>query len=301
MDSIRLQCDTEMSLDAIEAANISYVPCGTIDGKDQPLLKFAHLWGERRQITRQTYGKKWNAHNLSKMTGVQLFTGYPTYRPTDTDLYLYYNSLDIEAQMLTTFPTEVDAIVRLYKENLDGTPCILETKSAGLRLDAYTLYGGPKISFKDSDGRMLFEILCVHCMTRMDNRYAMVEGSILKMPTLPKKTLQEIYHIINEISTQEQHTDNAHREVVEKSQVGNLAIEWDSKGRSQLFPTEYCQRTTHISNRNEVRFSKSQGGIDGKCFNCGEVWWEVPPREKATQRSQFQPRFNPRFNPKVKF
>ena len=124
---------------------------------------------------------------------------------------------------------------------------------------------------------MLFEVLADKCLTRIDPRYAMVSGSLLDIPTLPKKTLQEIYHIIASIASEES-TDEKPRTVVEKSQLGELNIEWGSDGRSQYFPTQYCQETSHASNRDEVRFTKhADGSVDGKCFNCGKTWWEVPP------------------------
>lgn len=281
MTVITLKCGTQIALTELEDANLSYVPCGCVDGEEKPLLKFAHLWGHRTRATRKTYGKKFNGFTLSEMTGVQLMTGFPTYRLSAHDgNYLYYTSIDIERRMLERYPDAVAQIQRLYCGNVEGTPCRLATKSGGLRLDAYTPYVGKKMSFKDDDGKMLFEILAFKCLARIDHRYEMLEGSLLEMPTLPKETLQEIYHIIAEIATEEQ-SDEKPRQVVETSQLGDLEIEWDSNSRSQLFPTEHCQRTSHRSNRDEVRFTRHpDGSVDGKCFNCGESWWEIPPKER---------------------
>ena len=274
---ITLKCGTVIHLAELEAVGLSYVPCGQVDGEDQPILKFAHLWGERRHVTRQTYGKQWNAYTVSKMTGVQLMAGFPTYRRTGKTGYLYYTSIDIERRMIERYPDAVAQIRALYQENVIGSPCILSTKSDGLRFDAYSEYVGKKMSFKDEESEMLFEILAHKCLVRLDPRYAMISGSILDMPTLPKETLQDIHQIISEIATVEE-SDNKPREVVEKSQLGELNIEWGSDGRSQYFPTQYCQKTSHKSNRDEVRFTKhSDGSVDGKCFNCGETWWEIPP------------------------
>ena len=275
---IPLKCGTEIQLVDLEAVGVSYVPCGQVNDKDQPLLKFAHLWGHRRHVTHQTYGKKWSAYTTRDMTGVQLMTGFPTYKRSGRLDYLYYTSIDIERRMIENYPDAVSKIRTLYEENVDGSPCILSTKSDGLRLDAYTEYVGKKMSFKDERGEMLFEVLADKCLARIDPRYAMVSGSLLDIPTLPKSTLQEIYHIINAIATEES-TDTTPRTVVEKTQIGDLDIEWGSDGRSQLFPTQYCQETSHTSNRDEVRFTKhADGSVDGKCFNCGETWWEVPPK-----------------------
>ena len=283
---ITLKCGTVLRLADLEAAGLSYVPCGQVEDKDKkvvdkPLLTFGYLWGHRRRVTRQTYGKKWNPYSTADMTGVQLMTGKPTYKSVSRTGYLYYTSLDIERRMIENFPDEVAQIRKLYEDTLTGAPCILATKSDGLRLDAYTEYVGKKMSFKDERGEMLFEVLADKCLARIDHRYAMISGSLLDIPTLPKSTLQEIYHIINAIATEES-TDTTPRTVVEKTQIGDLNLEWDDKGRSQLFSTQHCQRTSHSSNRDEVRFTKyPDGAVDGKCFNCGATWWEVPP---ATDR-----------------
>lgn len=281
LDSVTLKCGTAIAYAELEKANLSFVPCGEVDGKDQPLLKYSHLWNKRVRVKRDTYGKKWNRSALKRMTGLQLMTGLPTYRRIGNDYY-YYVSLDLEKAFIDRFPEQVKRITDIYKSNAIGTPCIIRTKSHGLRLDVFTDYSGNKMSFKDSDGSMLFEVLANKCLARLDDRYSMESGSILKMPMMPKTALQEIYHVINEVATKEESAEQE-RQVVGKSQIGDLEIHWDSNGRSQLFPSEYCQATSHTSNRDEVRFSKSQGGIDGKCFNCGGTWWEVQPTKKPIQ------------------
>ena len=42
---ITLKCGTVLRLSDLEAARLSYVPCGQIDGEDQPLLKFCTSLG----------------------------------------------------------------------------------------------------------------------------------------------------------------------------------------------------------------------------------------------------------------
>ena len=285
---ITLKCGTVLRLADLEAVGLSYVPCARLPNdkgemEDRPYFTFANLWGQRSQVTLSSYGRKANAWAMAKwqkseFPGVQLMTGKPTYRVSGKVTYLYYNSIDIEAHMIESYPEQVAEIQELYEASVDSTPCILATKSGGLRLDAYTEYVGKKMSFKD-EGGMLLEILADKCLARIDSRYGMIEGSVLEMPTLPKKALQDIYHIITEIATIEA-SDDKPRKVVEKSQLGELDIEWGSDGRSQYFPTQYCQETSHKSNRDEVRFTRhADGSVDGKCFNCGETWWEVPPKK----------------------
>lgn len=283
MQEIRLACGTIYTLEQFEDARLSYVPCTY----DSPLLTYSHLWGGRRHVTRQSYGKKWNAYSLSDMTGVQLMTGFPTYRHASKKLFYYYTSFDIERHMIETYPELVDGIRQLYHDGIDGNPCVIETKSGGLRLDAYSLYVGKKMSFKD-DGGMLFEVLANKCLARIDDRYAMQQGSLLDLPVMPSlEPLQEMHGIFSDIATEE--VDNKPREVVGRSQLGDLAIEWGSNGRSQLFPTQHCQKTSHTSNRNEVRFTRyKDGSVDGKCFNCGESWWEISPRRRWWKPKQSQ-------------
>ena len=184
---ITLQCGTRITLADLEANGLSYVPCGKVDGKDQPLLKFSSLWGQRGCVTKKTYGKKWNAYSTRGMTGIQIMTGKPTYKRVGKTGYLYYTSIDIESRMLELFPDTVAQIQKLYEDSVIGTPCVIKTKSDGLRLDAYTEYVGKKMSFKDDEQEMLFEILADKCLARIDARYSIVSGSVLDMPTLPKK------------------------------------------------------------------------------------------------------------------
>ena len=280
MNTITLKCGTRISLSELEHARLSFVPCGY----EQPLLRFKQHWSDRRLITRASYSKGWNAFTLSGMTGIQLMTGFPSYRRIGRTGYIYYNSIDIEYRTVEVYPDHVDRVCRVYYDNLEGSGCEILTKSGGIRLDAYSPYVGKNLRFKD-EGGMLLEIFAFQGLSRLDDRYTMARGSVLDMPSLPKKAVQEIAEIASEIATSRE-GGGVPREVVGKSQLGNLKIEWGRNGRSQLFPTEHCPVTSHISNRNEVRFTKyPDGSVDGICFNCGSLWWEKPPRSKRGQNS----------------
>jgi len=276
---ITLKCGTVIRLADLEAAGLSYVPCGQIDGDDQPLFAYAHLWGSRRQVTLASFGKKANTWTLNRMTGVQLMTGPPT-RRIRSPVNHYLVDIDIEKYLVDKHPEIVNRILALYSSGCEGNPpCIVETKSGGLRLSAFCPYLDRKRSFKD-DGGMLLEIFSEKGLSRLDNRYAMVEGSILNMPTLPKSVLRDIHVVTSEI-TPESQTQSSDREIVSESQIGDLDIQWDTRGRSQYFPTQHCRNpnTSHQSNRDgTVRFTKhADGSVEGKCFNCGGTWWEIPP------------------------
>ena len=210
------------------------------------------------------------------MTGVQLMTGAPTYQSA-SPVDLHYVDIDIEKHLIDAYPEIVDRILEIYRDSCQGNlPCIVATKSAGLRLSAFAPYLDKKRAFKDEVG-MLLEIFSEKGLSRLDGRYAMLEGSILDIPTIPREALQDIHAVISDVAT-EKSVPHTERKAVSESQIGNLSIQWDKDGRSQLFSTEHCQATSHKSTRNEVRFTKyADGSIDGKCFNCGETWWEIPP------------------------
>lgn len=262
-----------IALEAIESAGLSYVPCT----ESQPLFSYKHLWRHRQQVTRASYGKKWNGWALKDMTGIQLMCGLPSYKPIpDSKYYYHYTSIDIEHRLIEKYPNIYKNIERIYRGACKTTPCIIKTKSEGIRFDAWTTYCGKRWAFKD-DGGMLLELLADQCLTRLDHRYEQLEGSILEMPSFASKDpLRDIHAILQDISTETIQAKPRH--VIGHSHIGDLSIEWGANNRSQLFPTEYCRMTSHQSNRNEVRFTRhAHGGVDGKCFNCGEIWWEVRP------------------------
>ena len=276
---ITLKCGTRLSLADLEAAGLSYVPCGSINGEDQPLFPYAHLWGNRQQVTLASYGRRANAWSLSRMNGVQLVTGNPSFR-SDTsspDGYLYLTDIDIERRLIDTYPGIVDRIVDVFRDACDHTPCIIETKSGGRRLSAFAPYLDSKREFKDAEDGMLLEIFSVKGLSRLDDRYAVLEGSILDIPVIQKSALQEIHGIISEVAIEKKH-EFSERNVVESSQIDNLTIEWDEDGKSQYFTAAHCQATSHRnSERLTVQFQRYRGGVQGHCFNCGESWWEVEP------------------------
>ena len=55
---ITLKCGTVLRLADLETAGLSYVPCGHVNGEDQPLFPYAQLWGHQKQVTLATYARK---------------------------------------------------------------------------------------------------------------------------------------------------------------------------------------------------------------------------------------------------
>lgn len=281
--SITLKCGTTYRLADLEAAGFSYVPCGQVDGKDQPILPWSHHAAIKRQVTFADYGKKANPWTLNRMTGVQIFTGYPTFRDNK-----HLVDIDIEAHLIKAFPEIYTEIMSLWHDAVDRPACVIGTKSGGRRLSAFCEYLDKKYAFKDAEtDEMALEIFSIRGLSRIDNRYEILEGSLLDIPEVEKSVLQNIYHLLsNADGIGEPQQVASERKVVGESQIGDLDIQWDAKGRSQYFPTMHCRETHHKSNRDEVRFTRyHDGSVDGKCFNCGGLWWEVSPTDALLKKA----------------
>ena len=309
MFRITLKCGTQLSQSDFENAGLSYVLCGQVDGRDQPLLPFKNLWKKRRQVNLETYGKRANTWFIARwekhdFPGVQIMTGEPTYRYDDSSPndHVYLTDIDIERRLIEIYPAIFDKVLTIYREACDGIPCEIETKSGGIRLSAFCAYLDGKRSFEDTGG-MLLEIFNQQGLSRLDKRYSMLSGSVLALPTISKEALREIHAIVSEISIEKAY-EAKDRNIVEKSQIGDLDIEWDAKGLSQYFPTQHCRNPneSHASNREgTVIFQKhADSSVHGKCFNCGGTWWEIPPPKKVKTLSEIlemAPRVETRENP----
>ena len=286
---ITLKCGTKIYLHDLEAVGLSYVPCGqNHEGKDTPLLTYKHLWNQQRQVTLESYGKAASPWTLANMTGVQLMTGKPSSRG---DALL--TDIDIEYRFIEKYPNLHQKIREMYVEACEGNPCIIVTKSMGERLTGFCEYLDRKRPYTDKDRTaeeiaakqkpMLVEFFSEMGLSRLDHRYTMEQGSVLELPSFPKELLQDIHALLFEVADELAYTPASERSVVGESQIGDLAIEWGSDNRSQLFPSAHCRVSSHSSNRNEVRFTRyADGGIDGHCFNCGESWWEVEPTRRRS-------------------
>ena len=285
MKEVRLACGTVYTLRQLEDAGISYVPCT----HDTPLFPYAHLKNLQRQVTHQAYGKKFNTWKLKGMQGVQIFTGKPTNRFVDEQRE-YLVDIDIENRLFRRYPETTQSIIKIYRDACREDPCIVRTKSDGRRLSGFSPWYDPKRSFTDKvvDGEddtktMLLEFFSLGELSRIDDRYALLEGSLLQIPSVPKTTYQEIHALISEIGTEKSREKRNQVSVVETEQISGLDIHWDANGKSQSFPSQYCQATSHSSHRDTVVFFKNDdGSIVGSCINCNEWWYEVKPPQRTS-------------------
>ena len=261
--TITMKCGTEVDLLELMGSDISYVPCTY----ETPLFKWGSL--SKRDDAVSMLSFKMTDWQRSTMTGIQIFTGHPSNRDGE-----YLTDIDIERRLLEHYPQVCDEIVNGYKDVAD-TPCIIETKSGGLRLSAFCLYLDSKRYYEDHGG-MLLEIFSIGSLSRIDDRYSQLSGSLYNLPSIPKSFLQNIHSLISEYATPHHVTEKVEPISVGSSTLDGVSIEWVRKGRfteSVLMSTDHCAVTNHQSNRDEVRFTRSKTGvIFGKCFNCGESW-----------------------------
>lgn len=283
--AIQLKCGTSLSLDTLEARGISYVLCARLPNdkgelEDKPYLAFSGLWGHRSQITLSSYGKRANAWNMARwqkkeFPGVQLMTGKPTFRtdPNSPDGFVYLTDLDIEHRLIEKYPAVFEKILWVYREACEGTPCEIETKSGGRRLSAYVPMLDSRRFFRDSDGseKMLFEIFSENGLSRLDSRYAMISGSVLDLPRVPREALQEIHGIISEVGVENESTKSS---VVIPATDENLpeGLTW-KQGKNFLISTDrYDCSQSHASNPTCEYRKYDDGAVDKWCWACDTGW-----------------------------
>lgn len=275
---ITLKGGTILNLSGLDNAGISYIPCT----HEKPLFKFNHLW-DRSRVGLSTFRKSANAWSLSKMQGVQIFTGKPTRKMIDgVDHYLL--DIDIEQKLVGSYPDHLQRILDLYKQSVSGVPCIVKTKSGGFRLSAFVAMLGNKVMYSDDSGCVL-EFFSYKGLSRLDDRYSMVSGSILDVPSLQKSTIYEIREIVLEIGREQTHKPVSDAKVVERINLKDLELRFDSDGRSQYLPASQCEVTEHQNyDRFTVQYYQVRGGVLGRCFNCGGNWWACEPTEKIARK-----------------
>ena len=308
IDAFELKSGERIYLKDLEDHGLSYVPC---DYDSPAVERFAHLWNKREPVTLASYGETDTDHYVFKqMRGVQIMTGRPTFLPSDTSPsgHLYLMDFDIENRLKTRYPDHYQRLIdTIYDFHGNRTPCHIKTKSDGARFSIYATGVIPKVWYKDFSerevGDMLFEFFSKNGLSRLDDRYALVSGSLFEIPQFhsPEEVnalTEAVCDILEEIGSLRRAKTSGDAKVVERSQLGDLDIEWrettitPEEGDpytalvSQLFPTEVCHETSHASNRKEVSFTKFEnGGVLGHCFNCGENWWEVPPPKRGVLKS----------------
>ena len=295
MREVKLACETVYTLQQFEDARLSYVPCT----HDTPIFKFGHLWDTERQVTRASYGKQFNSWKLSGMQGVQLMTGKPSYRVIDGNHREYLTDIDMEARLLDRYPAHAEQIIKIYREACIGDPCIIKTKSDGRRLSAFTPLYGPKVPFTDKvkngtddTKTILLEFFSQMGLSRLDNRYALIEGSLLEIPSLPTQALREIREILFEIADVASQRRKSAKVVNASENPDDLEILYDADSKSEIFSNVYCQagRRQHDSGRATVQFFRNADGSEiGHCVGCGGSWIRkkanrIPPLEEVLQR-----------------
>ena len=289
---IILKCGKTYTLKQLEDNKISYIPFGIFQKEnkigektEKPLFEYRHLW-DSSEVKLETFGKAvpWN---ISKMYGVQIFTGRPTSR--SGPLFLF--DIDIERLLVSKYPELTTKLLDTYRKHCDREPCIIKTKSGGYRLSGFIdLPFPPGVTegkCKDTN-EMLIEFFCGKKLSKIDRRYEQLEGSLLDIPNIDKTLVSDFQELTNSIINYKSSSESKAIKTGLTSQIGELDIKWErqtykntTRFWSQLFPSQYCALNKHKSNRLEVRFIKrNNGSIYGICHNCNRERWEVKGPDK---------------------
>lgn len=291
------------TLTQFENAGISYLPC---NGGDAPLIKYAHLWDREQPFGIKDWSRSpWEQAELARnLTGLRLVTGKPSSRlitnPNTTAKRYYLAVADIEPYLVNHHPHIAAQIERTYRQACEGTPCIVASKSGGRHYYAWIpfYHNAGTFQLKEHTGNHddgtpiyanLLDILTRRASARVNPQYEILQGDLLNIPLLPRQTMAEICYLVMPIAAKV--AGAKPRVIVETSQVENLDIEWDADSKSQYFPAAHCRATSHRDEqRATVRCHKRKdGSVTGKCFNCGETWFEIAPNLCGTHTHAPEP------------
>ena len=192
--------------------------------------KYAGILKETDNIPVNLRHADYNLNNLyldrGNINSVQIVTGRlsrkkfgkPFKRPDRLQEYYkerqkpswhYLTDIDIEVELITQLPQLVEQIKTLYREDvkaLDNEPCIIQTKSGGIRLTGYVpeLLKKKKIFKVHSDletdqkqASVMLEIFGDKNYSRVNHKYSMLEGSLLNIPQLSEDFIENVERLLN--------------------------------------------------------------------------------------------------------
>lgn len=273
---------TRVRLDELEEAGLSFVPIGN---NGMPKLKYADLRNAGEQIKVSSYGKN-KAWWTSVVYGIQIFTGKISKCKFHSKPHFLVD-IDIESQMVESHDEAVEIVMKLYDAHCKGVPFIVRTKSGGWRLSAYSDYASKVVKFVDtsvvSDQNrfpMALEVMSENGMSRYDERYEVVEGSLTEIPHISKEGIEEIIEVVHE-------TEGIGRLAYRKGKKSDVFIpdfdtsnynlpsdiSWVDHGSSKVSDRQYrCITTQHENDGIAPSMSywnNPDGSIATYCFKCG--------------------------------
>jgi len=179
-------------------AGISFIPIGN---NGMPKLKYSELRSKGDQITVETFGKP-KSWWTSSIYGVQIMTGGISKRMWHGEEQ-YIVDIDIESQMVENHNELFQTVWDTFTQCCEGSPFLVNTKSGGRRISAWSPYKNKVVKFVDtteieSKNRfpMAMEIMSENGLSRYDERYEIVEGSLTNLPTISASVIQEIIDLV---------------------------------------------------------------------------------------------------------
>ena len=271
--SVTLGCGTMINLKELDDAGISYIPCG----KDlTPNAKYAHLRGKSTHIGVKKfeeigYTRKWWENEVH---GIFILTGSESVKGSGAKKH-FIADVDIERRMIDKYRPVTEKIYRHYIANAEGDPCVVETKSGGIRLSCWVKWCGHKVQFRD-DGGMLVEFFSLKGMSRYNSLYKMIVGHPKNPPILNKSVLADIHRMITPLCSNKPGTGKPPKNVGIDAVADIGKVEWEVYPRKNSVKVSSnpvkCPVTAHEHDDTRPAtylFKNSNGVIAYKCFKCG--------------------------------
>ena len=281
---LSLKCGTQINLSDLEAKGISYIPIGD---HGNPIIKYAYLLDEPEQITQERIGFP-DAFWQRQVYGIQIILGQPSQCHHNKTTH-YLVDIDIEAEMIKQFPDAFKEISSYYSMHANNADCMIDTKSKGVRLCAWTPYLEKVVKFTNDKGNMLIEIHSRKGMGRYDERYAMSKGSLLNIPFLELEVIERFIGICQStkgISRLSQAVKTGKRRILPDVEAEDSGwqppanIEWEYSGPDKQgnpihksikrYPCEFIQHTNDDTEPAFQYFLNHNKSIGYHCFKCGE-------------------------------
>lgn len=273
---------TATHLNELEECGLSFIPIGS-NGK--PKLKYAELRNKGEQIKVSSFNRSdewWEG----SVYGIKIMTG-PISKRAGQSAEHYLVDIDIEAQMVENHNDLVQDVWDLYKSRCKGTPFLVHTKSGGRRISAWSSYSDKVVKFVDtsvmSDQNrfpMAMEIMSENGMSRYDERYEIVKGSLTDLPHISREGIDEIIEVV-------QNAEGIGRLAYRKGTKKDVFIpefdvddfelphdiEWVDYGKSQVSRHQYrCIINPNHENDDTAPsmsyWNNPDGSIATFCFKC---------------------------------
>ena len=201
---IKVHCSraNALTLDALESADISFMPIGHASENDQVPLDC----GGERFLKRQR-GRSWRMRQWNDSWGIQIYTGIPSGRDG-----AHWHDIEFKYDAICSAPDAVSSCLETLL-NAHANPLLTLTKSGGLRFscrvqeylhsntdeDRFFIFKKDQPTEDAPNRRVVYlEVLGEEGYSQWDLRYEILLGNLLEPPVISKEVLFVSIHQLRE-------------------------------------------------------------------------------------------------------